>query len=421
MSEAPQRKRPRLATLRVGFVVGKEDGDLVTAPGLPAAHHRAPEEGDAVPKGGGPLCHSDVAIWWWARTHYGETVECDLITGPADVTRARLVRNDVNLLLGWDAVSAHLEEQGSDEFAAGHGDGMAALLRDSRCKVFPPACLQDFCNAKGTYVRECVQHNVPAAPTVVYNCEKGTVEAGAAFAVDAAKKRGWKKFIVKPSPSSWSRGVEAFLTSAAHRRPERVEKYFREHAFGYQNRAKSILVQRHLGGLVRQPETRCFFVGDEFAYAVANSTHPPGKTFALESCPESASSRDLPAKYWRPHAALAKRVLDEVLPPLYSFDGRRDLCAERYAWPVRVDVGTHALADLDGVAEPSGSRRAACFVNEVEIVPTLYLAAKFGHQQDYVAAYGRSLLKTAFEACGREAPAPDAPAGAAASPLSEAN
>jgi hypothetical protein len=46
---------------------------------------------------------------------------------------------------------------------------------------------------------------------------------------------------------------------------------------------------------------------------------------------------------------------------------------------------------------------------------------KFGHQQDYVAAYGRSLLKTAFEACGREAPAPDAPAGAAASPLSEAN
>ena len=174
-------------------------------------------------------------------------------------------------------------------------------------------------------------------------------------------------------------------------------------------------------GLARLPETRCFFVGGEFAYAVANSTHSPGKKFDLTSCPESASSRDLPAKYWRPHAALAKRVLDEVLPPLYSFDGRRNLCAERYAWPVRVDVGTHARADLDGLAEPSESRKQTCFVNEVEIVPTLYLAAKFGHRQDYVAAYGRALLKTAFEACGREAPAPDAPDTASSSPLAEAN
>ena len=180
-------------------------------------------------------------------------------------------------------------------------------------------------------------------------------------------------------------------------------------------------IRDSLGGLARLPETRCFFVGGEFAYAVANSTHSPGKKFDLTSCPESASSRDLPAKYWRPHAALAKRVLDEVLPPLYSFDGRRNLCAERYAWPVRVDVGTHARADLAGLAEPSESRKQTCFVNEVEIVPTLYLAAKFGHRQDYVAAYGRALLKTAFEACGREAPAPDAPENTSSSPLAEAN
>ena len=76
---------------------------------------------------------------------------------------------------------------------------------------------------------------------------------------------------------------------------------------------------------------------------------------------------------------------------------------------------------LAGLAEPSESRKQTCFVNEVEIVPTLYLAAKFGHRQDYVAAYGRALLKTAFEACGREAPAPDAPGTASSSPLAEAN
>ena len=65
----PRPKRPRLAKLRIGFVVGKEDGDLVRAPGLPTEHHRAPEENEVLPKGGGPLCHSDVALWWWARTN----------------------------------------------------------------------------------------------------------------------------------------------------------------------------------------------------------------------------------------------------------------------------------------------------------------------------------------------------------------
>lgn len=142
-------------------------------------------------------------------------------------------------------------------------------------------------------------------------------------------------------------------------------------------------------------------MGGEFAYAVANSTHPPGKTFPLESCPESASSRDLPAKYWRPHAALAKRVLDEVLPRLYSFDGRRDLCAERYACPVRVDVGTHALADLDGVAEPSGSRRAACFVNEVEIVPTLYLESSATNRTTSRRTAGRCSRRPSRPAAAR--------------------
>ena len=285
----PRPKRPRLAKLRIGFVVGKEDGDLVRAPGLPTQHHRAPEENEVLPKGGGPLCHSDVALWWWARTHYDQSVECDLIEGPGEVTHERLVKNDVNLLLGWDAVSAHLEEfDGSGGFEAGHGDRMAALLRDPRCKVFPPAALQDLCNAKGNYVKACASQNVPTAPTVVYDC--ASVEDGAQFAIDAAAKQGWKKFVVKPSPSSWSRGVEAFLTKSAQVNPQRVEKYFREN----EPSAKSILVQRHLGGLARLPETRCFFFGGEFLYAVANSVHKPGKPLELtdDGTPSSSSSKE---------------------------------------------------------------------------------------------------------------------------------
>lgn len=134
--------------------LGKEDGDLVAAPGLPAAHRcvdaDAPPSGKHRRAGASSECHSDVAIWWWVRTHYASTVECDLISAPGDVTRARLEANDVNLLLGWDAVSAHLEEfDGTARFGAGHGDAKAALLRDPECKVFPPGALQDLCNAKG--------------------------------------------------------------------------------------------------------------------------------------------------------------------------------------------------------------------------------------------------------------------------------
>ena len=54
-----------------------------------------------------------------------------------------------------------------------------------------------------------------------------------------------------------------------------------------------------------------------------------------------------------------------------------------------------------------------CFVNEVEIVPTLYLAAKFNHGRDYLAVYARNFIKTAFEVAGRDFPAADDAKGAA--------
>ena len=148
---APPAKRCNPGKLRVGFVCGKEDGDLVAAPGLPERFRV--RDADAKGRSRGPECHSDVAIWWWVATHYASSVEADLILAPRDVTRARLERNDVNLLLGWDAVSAHLEEfDGARRFPAGHGDAMAALLRDPACRVFPPGHLQDLCNAKGARV-----------------------------------------------------------------------------------------------------------------------------------------------------------------------------------------------------------------------------------------------------------------------------
>ena len=85
---ALKRARVVVSTkLKIGFVCGKADGDVVVAPGIPPefwVRRSRPEE-----------VHTDVAIWWLVRTRYEHSVEADLIHAPHDVTSARLRRNDV--------------------------------------------------------------------------------------------------------------------------------------------------------------------------------------------------------------------------------------------------------------------------------------------------------------------------------------
>ena len=114
----PRPKRPRLAAK--DWVSG-QGGRRFGGAGPPDGHHRAPEENEVLPKGGGLLCHS---TWpsGGGRARTTTSRWCDLIEA-GDVTRERLVLLHVNLLLGWDAVSAHLEEfDGGGGFEAGHGD-----------------------------------------------------------------------------------------------------------------------------------------------------------------------------------------------------------------------------------------------------------------------------------------------------------
>ena len=162
--------------------------------------------------------------------------------------------------------------------------------------------------------------------------------------------------------------------------------------------AKSILVQRHLGGPARLPETRCFFVGGEFAYAWRTSTHARQEV-RPDVVPRERVVADLPAKHWRPHVR-SRSASGRGPAAVASVRRKAQPLRERYAWPVRVDVGTHARVDLDGLGRPSaeadllrerGRDRADAY-------------RQFGHRRDYVAAYGRALL-TRLEA-GRRRPRP---------------
>ncbi|KAJ8600046.1 hypothetical protein CTAYLR_001818, partial [Chrysophaeum taylorii] len=395
MQQQGPRKRRRRTRLRIGFIVGKKDGDLVLAPGIPAKHWVSSAFADEPPphKPLREIVHTDVAIWWHVRQHYGSVVEADLVSAPEEVTAARLGKNDVNLLLGWDAVSAHLEEA---DVAIGHGENMRELLSSPESRVWPPGDLQALCNNKGDYMRLAEARGIAIAPTEVYDCSGGP-EAFASFAVDVARRRGWTKFVAKPSPSSWSRGVETFSTDGHDLEPA-LETYFAATVKG----AKQIVLQRHLDGLEIHPETRCFYFDGAFMYAVANSRHPRDHPFEITDHPEAASTapagtpRALPPEFWRAHSRLGLEVVRDLLPDLRAFDGRE---LPHFPWLVRCDVGMHDPKDLVNAADDADGGKAV-FLNEIEIVPTLYLDPKFGHDRDFVAEYAAKFVKSAADAAG---------------------
>jgi len=383
--------------LRIGLIAGKVDGDCAVAPGIPESHwvSKAASRREEV--------HSDVAIWWYVTQHFPE-VQADLID-PREVCAERLQSNDINLLLGWDAVSAHMEEFGAESasFEPGHAERTAELLRAKSSKVWPPGIVQDLVNLKSNYHKRAAECGIPLAPTIYHTvATAGTPQETAGAILERVKELGWKKVVAKPVPSSWCRGVESFTAGALHQRPQRFENYFVTEAS-----ATEILVQESISGLASFPETRCFFYGGEFLYAVANSKHQRGgKKVEITDCPESgdgggqsSGERTLPSKYWLPAKAIGERVQKELLPELRGFQGQK--LSSPFPWLTRVDVGVHTggLHDAEQGAEwPKGKPKH--FLNEIEIVPTYYIANKFGHSRDFIAVYAAKMVQTAAEVTG---------------------
>lgn len=349
--------------------------------------------------------HTDVAIWWHIRQHYSSIVDADLISAPGEVTRERLEMNDVNFLLGWDAVSAHMEEfDEASQHDRGHSDRMRELLRDPDLHVWPSGLLQDLCNDKGTYLKLVADSGiVPVAPTEVFDCRKSSSGDFARWATSAAKENGWKKYIAKPSPSSWSRGVETFeveeeteeedapKSSSADADGATTTRLLKE--YYEENRgARHIVLQPHLVGLENKPETRCFYFGDTFLYAVANYSVEDGIAQVTHH-PEAASStslaeRILPDEHWHSHKKLGHTVISECLSPKLDDD---------VPCLIRLDFGVHSGRDLLNAGD---DEEDVVFLNEIEIVPTLYLDTKFDHDRDFVAEYSASFVKAATVATG---------------------
>ena len=227
---------------------------------------------------------------------------------------------------------------------------MAELLRAPSSKVWPPGHVQDLVNIKSNYHKRAEECGIPIAPTLYHTCE-GASEGDALAILDQVKELGWKKITAKPVPSSWARGIRTWNSAPLHKEAAKpaaerrkkahalskpvtalqdFEEYFESFAHPdsrdaetYYGAAAEILVQENISGLQLYPETRCFFYGGEFLYAVANSVHPGGgQKVKITSGPKSADGGSLPAKYWQPAKELGERVQNELLPELRGFKGQ---------------------------------------------------------------------------------------------------
>lgn len=330
--------------LRIGFICGRADGDLIRSPGIAQAYCDNHKE---------EVC-SDVALWHYINTHYPD-IECDMIVPlDGDLTASRLQSNDINLLLGYDAVSAHIDEidanreEGADKEwgSIGHGDRMTELLCAESSRVWPPGDVQTLQNLKSNYLQRAKDCGIPIAPThfhtIMSDMDPVTV---AAEIMGVVNERGWQKIVVKPVPSAWSRGVKTFETCVLRLSQETLVEYLEGNVI---RKAKEILVQEYVAGLLTHPEVRAFFYGGVFKYCVANSKHKPQPsepeagsknsknsknstgtaevTEVTESCESASDStrsarhgRQLPSEFWKPARELSQRVQNELLPPLVKW------------------------------------------------------------------------------------------------------
>jgi hypothetical protein len=384
--------------IKIGIMGGRCDCDLLHAPGI--------DKDEWIKDGAGKkkdeMVHSDVAIWWHLKQNY-PNVEAVLIdpSKPPEVTKEILEANDINFLLGWDAVSAHIDEFAGDQFGeeepgveAGFAEKMKEILKAPSSKCWPPAEVQDLINMKA-YIQVAESKDILVPPTIV--CTEAESRSAAAL-IPKIQERGWKALITKPVPSSWSAGLECFDSMKdVVADPSDLQQYFEN-----QKTAKVILAQECIYGMDKYPETRVYWFGDEFMYSVANIKN--GKiTESPESYAYADGSGTLDEKYWKPAKELGEIVKKEVLPELRGFNGQKLSCS--YPWLMRIDIGMHDKGLTDKVISEKWEKgKIVRFLNEVESGPTMYLDARFKHPVDWISFYAQKCVETAYEVTGMTPP-----------------
>lgn len=237
---------------------------------------------------------------------------------------------------------------------------------------------------------------MPTAPTI-YLDNPGSWAAEKVLEMIYA--RGWKGLVMKPVPSTWSEGI--LIIDLPAKGKKGFDSWTLKQVAGYlkkQATAKRVLAQEWIEGLDKYPETRVYWLGDEFKYAVANI-----KDGKVTTQPDTSTDSGLAASLVDPAKLVAEQVKAKVLPQLKAFDGTP---LKGWPWFFRIDVGksTKPIRDLekkDGWVHGPGKQMH--FLNEVEIAPTLYLHKRLKHNTEWLPIYAKLFVELSAKICSRDA------------------
>mmetsp|Transcript_2228 Transcript_2228/g.4934 ORF Transcript_2228/g.4934 Transcript_2228/m.4934 type:complete len:482 (-) Transcript_2228:141-1586(-) len=376
--------------IRIGFIVGKDNdavedpqyvGDASFLSDLPATYRTDPVSGDyGCPKAKGGMAHADTAIPWWIHKNHGDRCQIDIIRGDKDLTLARLKKNDVNFIIGYDQINTMFE----GDWAA-RKELVGTALRECG-NIWPTWEVQEFIYYKSRYMQACLEAGVPMAPTIFCFQGKRTPEKLLA----EARRRGWQGFCLKLSFSAFSLGFLITSVEACTKDPTILKNYFAENG-DY----PEFICQELITGFKDHWETRCFHWGYDFQYAICNKAAVVSESGAEIISAGRSDQPKQPREFVTAARAVAAQAL-KILPKMYNAHG-----AEIAPVLNRVDIGcsTGAIHDK-GYSWKEGEK--TFFLNEMEYGGTNYFVRHLPF--DCVPLWGEKYFQKAVEIMTRRPP-----------------
>lgn len=368
--------------IRVGFICGK-DTDFVEHPGTGPKYSEIgnvaflkdmPDKWRVDPgsheylmdcePGTRGQAHVDVALAWYIKKNFSD-IEVDIIT-PEDFSLQRLLSNDVNFIVGWNAVS----------IAISNSSKAAMWMR--AFKKAPNLCptweQEDFIFTKSKYMKACIAAGVPMAPTIF--AKKGS--RSPAKLLKEIRERGWRRFVMKQSESGFCLGFLKLSVADCEKNPKVLEEYFQDFAH-----CPEFIVQEMIEGFTRNWETRCFWWNGKFLYAIANMAAVSTK----DQKEKIIAGDDIPAEFLENAKRIGRAAIKNMPPMVVNGKSVKNVL-------LRTDIGCSDSMVYDRNTKWNPNKRTF-FLNEIEPSSTTYFARwlKF----DCIPLYGKLYAQLARE------------------------
>jgi len=343
---------------RIGFIVGK-DNDAVEDPkyvgsvdflkDLPDKYRVDPVSKLYIKnckkgtKGG--IAHADVAIPWYIQKKYDD-IEIDIIFDE-EISTKRLQSNMCNYIVGYDVINAVFESPKKWK-------AVEKAFRECG-NMMPTWEVQEYIYWKSVYMKKCIAEGIPMAPTLYATLKDGRSPEKLLAEI---KERGWKTFVMKQSFSAFSLGFLKTTTEKCENDPTILEEYFKEYSH-----IPEYIVQEAIPGFVSNWETRCFWFGGEFCYAIANKA-----AVSTESGEEIIiTGDDIPPEFLENAKRIGKLAVDSM-PKLKTPKGH---VIDTMNCVVRTDIGC-SDTKLDDKDNTWVAGEKTFFLNEIEYGGTNY-------------------------------------------------